>query len=262
MLVFKNFTKYKVMLIELAKNDFKVKYAGSYLGIIWAFIQPIITILMYWFIFQVAFHAKGIKDVPYVLTLMTGLIPWFFFSEALSSGTSSMIEYSYLVKKVVFPIEILPIVKVISSLFVHMFFVAIVLLLYKFYGYNPDLYTLQILYYIFSTILLVLGISYMTCSIIVFFRDVGNLISIILQVGMWMTPILWEITMLPSNLQYIMKINPMYYIIEGYKDALINKVWFWEHKLLTLYFWIFTITFLFIGKHMFKKLKIHFADVL
>ena len=112
------------LVLSLAKNDFKTKYAGSYLGIVWAFIQPIVTILVYWFVFSVGLKAGTVSDYPFVLYLVSGIVPWFFFQDALNGGTNALIEYNYLVKKVVFKISILPIVKIISALFVHVFFVA------------------------------------------------------------------------------------------------------------------------------------------
>ena len=136
----------------LAKNDFKKKFAGSYLGIIWAFVQPIVTVFVYWFVFQFALNAgtqstkRGIA-VPYVLWLIAGLVPWFYFSDAFNSGTHALVEYNFLVKKVVFKISTLPAVKVVSSLFVHAFFILFMLIMYACYGMFPDLYDLQILYY-------------------------------------------------------------------------------------------------------------------
>ena len=105
---------------------------------------------------------------------------------------------------------------------------------------------------------------YATCAIVGFFRDLTQIINIILQVGIWMTPIMWNIdTMdLPSWLISIFKLNPMYYIVAGYRDSLINKVWFWDNPGLTVYFWIVTIMVLGAGNLIFRKLKVHFADVL
>ena len=97
---------------NLAKNDFKTRYSGSFLGMAWGFIQPVITVLVYWFVFTVAMGFDKIEGVPYALWLVSGLVPWFFFSDGLTGGTTSMLEYSYLVKKVVFNIDILPVVKV------------------------------------------------------------------------------------------------------------------------------------------------------
>ena len=252
----------RALIWNLAKNDFKTKYAGSYLGIVWAFVQPIVTVLVYWFVFQVGFRSAPVADFPFVLWLVAGLVPWFFFSEGLMNATNSMIEYSYLVKKVVFKISVLPIVKIISALFVHMFFIGFVVVLYAIYGYMPDLYMLQIIYYSFCMFIFVLGISYSTCAIVIFFKDLTQIINIFLQIGVWMTPIMWSQTMIPHKYQWVLKLNPMYYIIEGYRDALINKVWFWDRFNQTIYFWIIAIGLFGIGSIVFKRLKVHFADVL
>ena len=93
------------LIWDLSKNDFKTRFAGSYLGIIWAFVQPIVTVLVYWFVFEKGMHASGINlrsgiTAPFVLWLIAGLVPWFFFQEVLSGGTNALMEYSYLVKKV------------------------------------------------------------------------------------------------------------------------------------------------------------------
>ena len=134
------------LIMNLAKNDFKTKYAGSYLGIVWAFVQPIVTILVYWFVFSVGLKAGNVSDYPFVLYLVSGIVPWFFFQDALNGGTNALMEYNYLVKKVVFKISVLPIVKMISALFVHAFFVVFSLVLCSLYGYTPSLATLQIFY--------------------------------------------------------------------------------------------------------------------
>lgn len=250
------------LILKLAKNDFKTKYAGSYLGIIWAFVQPIVTVLVYWFVFQVGFRSLPVGDVPWVLYLVSGLVPWFFFSDALNGGTNALLEYNYLVKKVVFKISILPIIKIISAMFVHAFFVLFTVVLFSCYGRFPDLYTLQIFYYSFCMFIFVLGICYATCAIVIFFRDLTQIISIFLQVGVWMTPIMWQLDMIPSSLQWIFKLNPIFYVVSGYRDALIHKVWFWDHAYMTMYFWVCAAVMFGIGGMVFKKLKIHFADVL
>lgn len=257
------------LIFNLAKNDFKTQFAGSYLGIIWAFVQPIVTVLVYWFVFEKGLKSGSVNtkagiDVPFVLWLIAGIVPWFFFQDALNGGTNALTQYSYLVKKVVFNISILPIVKVISALFVHLFFIAFTLVLYSAYGYFPDSYTLQIIYYSFCMMIFVLGLVYATCAIVGFFKDLTQIINIVLQVGIWMTPIMWNIDTMDLNpvLIQIFKLNPMYYIVAGYRDALINKMWFWESPGLTVYFWIVTILVFGAGNLIFRKLKVHFADVL
>lgn len=252
------------ILLQLAKNDFKTRFAGSYLGIVWAFVQPIVTVFVYWFVFEVGLRSGAVLNVPFVLWLIAGLVPWFFFSDALSAGTNALIEYQYLVKKVVFQISVLPLVKVISNFFVHAVFVTFALVLFILHGFMPDLYTLQIIYYSFCAFALVLGLCYITSAMVGFFRDLSQIIGIFLQVGVWMTPIMWNMDTMnvPDVLKFVLKANPMYYIVAGYRDALINKVWFWEHMGLTLYFWIVTLIVIGLGMFTFKKLRVHFADVL
>lgn len=253
------------LIWKLAKNDFKTKYAGSYLGIVWAFIQPVVTVAVYWFVFGVV-RPGAPKAVPFVLWLLAGLVPWFFFQEALVQGTNALIEYSYLVKKVVFQIRILPAVKITAALFVHLFFVLFTLFLYIVYRRFPGLYALQLVYYSACVCVLVLALSYTTCAVAVFFRDLTHMITILLQVGVWLTPIMWDFQDMGlasgSLAARILKLNPMYYIVAGYRDSLVDGKWFWERPLLTLYFWGATLLLLLLGTRLFNRLKVHFADVL
>lgn len=250
------------LLLDLAKNDFKTKYAGSYLGIIWAFVQPIVTILVYWFVFQIGFRSGTIDGAPFVLWLTAGLVPWFFFNEALNSATASLLDYSYLVKKVVFNIEIIPTVRIMSSLFVHVFFCIFMLVMFILNGIYPSLQWLQLLYYSFCLMLLIIGITYLTSALVVFFRDLAQIIMVVLQVGMWMTPIMWNKEMLPEKLQFIFKLNPLYYIVQGYRNSVIYHKWFWDSEYETIFFWTVTIACLVVGNRIFNKLKVHFADVI
>ncbi len=252
------------LIWKLSLNDFKSKYSGNYLGIFWAFVQPVVTVLVYWFVFAVMRGDWGLdgNGYPFVLWLIAGIVPWFFFSDAISQGTSALLSYEYLVKKVVFKISILPIIKIISVLFIHLFFICFTMILLACYGYYPDLYSLQVLYFSFCVFVLTLAMSYVTCSVVVFFRDLGQVIAIALQVGIWITPIMWNIEVLPRPLQILFKLNPVFYAVDGYRMSLLDKMWFWEHFYSTAYFWIFTIVCFLFGALVFKKLKIHFADVL
>ena len=254
----------KGLILSLSKNDFKTKYAGSYLGIVWAFIQPVVTIMVYWFVFTVGLKAGDMAEYPFVLYLISGIVPWFFFQDALNGGTNALMEYNYLVKKVVFKISILPIVKVFSALFVHVFFVAFALVICSLNGYTPTLYTLQIVYYTVCTFVFALALVYATSAIVVFFRDLTQIINIILQVGVWMTPIMWDLNMLSGHpmLMKAFKLNPMYYIVSGYRDSILGHTWLTAHWKWGIYFWVLTIIIFVFGSVIFKRLKPHFADVL
>ena len=255
------------LIWKLAKNDFRKRYAGSYMGALWALVQPVVTVVMYWIVFEKVFGGSGPRgdngvEVPFVLFLTAGLVPWFFFSEALTNGTSALLEYNYLVKKVVFKISILPIIKIIAATFIHAFFVVILLIVASGYGYYPNVYTLQIFYYSACLFIFVLALSYSTCALVVFFRDLLQIINIALQIGMWVTPIMWNINGFDNAWIVLLKLNPLVYIVSGYRSAIYEHSWFWEDFYSTMYFWIFTVVIFGVGALIFKRLKVHFADVL
>ena len=252
----------KGLILNLSRNDFKNRFSGSYLGITWAFVQPIVVVIIYWFVFEVGFKSAPMNDFPFLLWLIAGIVPWFFFNESLLNATNTFLEYSYLVKKVVFKISILPVVKIMSAFYVHLFFILFANIVYISYGYIPSVYMIQSFYYSLCTFVLALGISYITSSIVIFFKDLGQIVSILLQFGMWMTPIMYSEDMMPGSIRWILKINPMYYIVEGYRDTFIRHVWFFDRYNQTIYFWGITLFILIIGIVIFKKLKPHFSDVL
>lgn len=250
------------LLWELTKKDFQIRYLGSYLGILWAFIQPMVTVLIFWFVFQVGFKSKPVDNFPFVLWLVAGMFPWFFLSDSINSAASSIADNSYLVKKVVFRVSLLPIVKLISALIIHLFFVGILIVMFAAYGYWPTLYSLQVIYYIFAASCLLLGIAWITSALSIFLKDIGQIIGMMLQFTFWGTPVFWSYKMIPEEYWMFLKLNPAYYIIEGYRDCFIYHKWFWENPHITLYYWAFTAIVMICGAVAFKKLRPHFADVL
>ncbi|MBP1934762.1 ABC transporter permease [Ammoniphilus resinae] len=254
--------KSRRLIYELSKKDLQVRYLGSYLGILWAFIQPIVTILIFWFIFQVGFKFTPVDNFPFILWFVPAFLSWNFFADCLQSATNSVIENSYLVKKVVFRVSILPIIKINSALLVHCFFIVFLLGMFVYYGYDLSLYNLQVFYYLFATVILVLGLSFITSSLVIFLKDVGQFISMILQFGFWITPIFWTLETVPDKFHSLIRLNPMYYIVEGYRDSFVYNQWFWEKPDLAIYFWTVSVFLFILGLVIFKRLRPHFADVL
>ena len=125
--------KNRRLIWKLAKNDFKTRYAGSYLGVIWAFVQPVVTVLIYWLVFGHGLKSGKSLDVPFLVYLVCGIVPWFYCQEVMSAGTNTFLEYSYLVKKLVFNIRVLPFVKAFSALFSHLFFILVALVIAAIY---------------------------------------------------------------------------------------------------------------------------------
>ncbi|MDO4438650.1 MAG: ABC transporter permease [Eubacteriales bacterium] len=254
------------MILELAKSDFKKKFVGSYFGVVWMFIQPIVTVLIFFFIFQLGMKSvPPVPDTPYVIWLIPGLVPWFFFQEAVQGITNNMQEYNYLVKKVVFPVELLPIIKLLSALMVHLCFIAIMFAVFVIAGYMPKASWLQLVYYSFAASMLALAIGYFTSAINVFFKDMAQIVNICMQFGMWLAPIMYWDGMFTQNHPWmapLFKLNPFYYIVYGYRDSMLTGNWFFERPMNTIYFWGVTIILFYFGLKIFTKLRPHFSDVL
>ena len=137
-------------ILQLAKNDIRSRYSNSLLGIVWAFIMPLVTILVFWYVF-----------------------PWIFFVDVVTQGCNCLVEYSFLVKKIKFDVGRIPIIKVLSALFVHAFFVVFLLVMFLVYGYGLTPYALQIIYYSFSVCALGLGLTWLLAAVTVFFKDMS-----------------------------------------------------------------------------------------
>ncbi len=259
----KHIVQSRELLLTLIKNDFKKQYLGSYLGLIWAFIQPLMFMLVIWVVFEIGFRTGTTTEgTPFFLWLMFGMIPWFFISNALVSGTSAIVGNDFLVKKVAFRVSILPLVTIGSSLIIHLGLVIFLVIVFLLYGFSPSIYWLQLPYYMLCSVMLVLGISWATSAVMVFAKDIGHFMNVIIQMGFWATPIFWNIDKVPAQYQYLVKLNPVYYIVEGYRDTFINHIWFWENQNVTLYFLIITTILFILGAIIFKKLRPHFGDVL
>lgn len=257
------FTK-KDLIRELVKRDFKKYYKDSMLGFIWAILEPLSLALIMWFAFTYGLRVgKGNMDMPFICYLFTGNLAWDYFSGAFFGSTNVILEYSFLVKKVDFRLSVLPVVKLLSSSIISLIFFGIVTLILAGNGIYPTFYWFQILYYFFAMMVLTLGVSWITSSITVFVKDIRHIVSIFIKFGFWATPILWNPNMLPEKLKIIVKLNPMAYIVNGYRNSLVYGRPFWQDSLSSiLYFWILAFFFLFFGIIVFRKLKPHFADVI
>lgn len=249
-------------IVSLAFSDFKSRFSGSYLGMFWGVAQPIMTILLFWFVFQVGFRSQPISNAPFLLWLVAGMIPWNFFSDAWLNGNGAFTGYSYIVKKLVFNIDILPLVKVLASAIMSVIFNLIIIIVYALYGRMPVLHVIDMVYFSLCLTALALGLSMITATMNVFMKDVGQFLNIAMQFIMWLTPIMWDYHMIPEALSWAYKLNPLYYVTNGYREALIEGHWFSHNYYQMLWFWFVTITVNIIGIRLMKKLKPHFADVL
>ena len=249
-------------IYELAKRDFQSQYKGSYLGIFWTYIQPFVFILLIWGVLTFGFRMQNVENTSQVYWLICGMIAWLFFSEVFASSTYVIQQYNFLIKKVDFSLGILPMVKVFSALTTHAIFIIITLIIGLFYGIYPGAHTLQIFYYTGAMCLLLIGLGWLTSSTSIFVKDVNNIVYIAIQFGFWFTPIFWNPSMIPGKYLWLIKINPLYYIVAGYRDSFIFGTPFWSRPYEFFYFWVVVMIILIAGAIVFRRLRPHFAEVI
>ena len=252
----------KHLIVTMAKREVATQYVGSLLGFIWTFINPMVLIFVFWVVFSVGFRVQPKNDVPFVVWLTAGLSVWFVFVDIVNGSSGLIVSNAHLIKKTLFHSHILPVIKMVSCLITHSIFLLILIGLIVTQKMPLSLYYLQFLYYLLCMSVLALGISWIVSALNVFIRDVGQTVNVILQVGLWATPIFWDIQMMPPGIQIIFKCNPMFYIVQGYRESFIYFAPFWSHPAQTLYFWCVSVTFFIAGALVFKKLKPQFPDVL
>ncbi len=258
----RNIFIHRVMLWNLIRNDFKNRYLGNHLGIVWAFVQPLVMVGIYWFVFVHGFRSTPIDNVPFLLWLLAGMVPWFLFNDAILSSSNSIIDQSFLVKKIVFEVKLLPVVKIGSALLVNLAFWLFMIIVALCYGYYPSWEWLQLAYYMFCILSFVLSLSLLLSALVVFLRDVGQIITIIMQMAFWLTPVMWNSNILSPKFIWIVKLNPFAYVINGFRQTIIYNTPFWLNWPTMIYFWCLTLCLFWLGNKIFNKLRPHFADVL
>lgn len=246
----------------LVSNDLREKMFGSYLGAAWIFLSPAFYVLILWFVFQYGFKVMPVSGVPFVVWFVVGYWPWLFLSDAIASGTTSILEKSYLIRKVRFDIEWVPLVKLASASFIHGILGVVVLAIV----FNSQtVLTGQIFflaYYSLAAVSLVYGIIFLTSALVVFVKDIQKIVEIGLQIGFWVTPVFWQISLVPQAYQWAFKLNPLFFIIEGYRASFMAPLVQHPGVWWTLYFWAFVAGVVLLGRYTFRKLRPQFADVL
>ena len=250
------------LIVRMAGYELKTRYASTAIGALWAIIQPVLMILVFWFVATRGLKVTFESGTPYILIMFTGFVPWLFFADALSGTANSITNYSYLVRKVAFPIHILPSVPLCSALFVHAVLFVLLLGLLASYGVYPGLRALMVLYYLAGMALLTLGLGWLLAAANVFSRDVGQALGAGLNVLFWATPILWPAGNIRGVFKLAVQANPMYFVVEGYRSALLPGNALFALWPLDLYFWTLVLVALVAGATMFRRFESDFADVL
>lgn len=254
--------------ISMASIELHKSYSGSSFGIVWAFVKPVLFVLVYWFGITIGIKGGSSGDVPYIYQLIAGILPWFFISEAWLKCGTSIRRNRHLVTKTVFPIATIPMFEEMHLFFVHAVLVCVATVIFALSGYLTICF-LQIIYGMICLYLLIWAISLIFSACVVISRDFEHLIKSLTQVLFWLSPILWNIEKVEKYpvIHAIVRLNPVSYITEVYRCAFLGKLsgsysWFFHDIKGTLCFWAELIVIALIGSYLFKRLEHEFTDIL
>ncbi len=249
-------------LYQLAWHDLRARYAGAALGLFWSVIQPLVMALILWAVIGYGMRTSRIGGVPGLAWILPGMAAWSFFAEGLNAATLSLQEYAFLVKKVRFPVILLPPVKILSALAVHLIFLALTAAVLCWQGFRPSWHWLWLPYYTAGLLALLTGLAWITASLHALARDVGHVVNILLQFGFWLTPVFWSPEMIPGGVPGLLaRLNPMYYLVDGYRRCLALSV-SPGIGVTAAVFWLETAAIAWAGAMLFRRLRSHFADTL
>ena len=260
---FKQIIKNKHLIFQLGKNEFKNRFASTSLGAIWGFINPFVFMITYVIVFQYILKTNSSGDIPYIVWFLPGMAIWMFLNDSIVSGSSSVRNYSYLVKKVVFPVDIIPIISFVSASIIGLFLCLVSIVVCSFAGYIPNF--LYLIYILIALFVLIISITRFTSAICTLVPDFVQLLTVIMQLCFWFTPIVWNLNMLEGNevLFNIMRCMPFTYLVNAFRQIFIGgHIIFGDNLIPTIVFWVFTILIFLLGNSIFNRNKKDFADVL
>lgn len=255
--------KNRKLILRLGKNDFKNRFASTSLGSIWGFLQPFVFMITYAIVFQFILKTGSSGEYPYAVWFFPGMAMWQWLNDIIMSASNSIRTYSYLVKKVVFPVDIIPVISIVASSCVGLFLIAIAVGICIVYGYFPNI--LLLIYVIFAMYCFVIALTRLTSALTTVVPDFSNLLGIVMQLCFWFTPVIWNLQMLAEHhtISKVMQCTPFTYLVTAFRQVFIDEnIIFANHGLYTIVFWIITIVLFIWGNSIFKRAKRDFADVL
>lgn len=252
------------LIIRLSLFELKSSNNSHYLGMLWEVLNPLILISIYWFVFGYGIrggrHVDGVAFLPWMLS---GITVWFFISAALIQGSKSIYSRIQMISKMNFPMSVIPTYVITSLFYQHLILTVIAMVILAIYGYFPTVYLLQLPYIMFADFALLIGISLVTSTLATIIRDVQMVVQAAVRALMYLSPILWPPDLLPPSINRLLMVNPIYYIIDGYRSSLLGTNWYFvEHKWYTLYFWGFVLIVLSFGSFLHIKFRRRFVDYL
>lgn len=248
---------------SIARYELLADMRESKLGIIWNILNPLISILTYGFVFGLGIRGgKDVGNIPFFDWMIAGLSIWFMISPCITGGVNAIYSKRNIINKMKFPISILPSTVVLKETFNHLFMLFLVYVTLLIRGMKPSLYNLEIIYYLICTMAFAISLSMITSVLNMFTRDVKKMVSASMRMLMYLTPILWTMEKLPKSMQIVMKLNPLYYVVEGYRDAFFYHKGIFAYGKNMLWFWAIVLVLFMIGSRLMYKYRHKFIDLI
>mgnify|MGYP005828991649 CR=1 FL=1 len=247
------------LIRRLSLFELKSANNNNYLGMLWEVINPGIQLLIYWFVF--GFGIRGGADVngiPFVLWMLSGMSVWFFVNQSILEASKSIYTRINFISKMSFPMSVIPTYVIVSKFYSHLMLVGIITIGLQFTGNFISPYFIQLPYFMFCTLVLLISLSLITSTLSTIVRDVQMVVTSVVRMLLYLTPLLWVPT---GIIKQIMLFNPLYYIVEGYRASLLGTSWYmFENPQYTLYFWVLILFMFMIGSSLHLKFRDRFVD--
>jgi lipopolysaccharide transport system permease protein len=250
--------RYRELLYFFAWRDIKVRYKQTVMGVLWAVVQPVLTMIVFSVFFGKLANVPS-EGIPYPIFVYAGLLPWTYFSQSLTRSSQSIVANAGLIRKVYFPRLIAPASASLSALVDFFVSFSVFLFLMIYYKFSPEKGIILFLPLVLLTFLCSLGIGFWLSALNVMYRDIGYIIPFFISLGMFLTPVIYPVSILPEKYSWILYLNPTTGIIESFRSALLGYKPIPAFGL-TLSF-VITLLLFVSGMLFFRKMEKSFADV-
>ncbi|NMB17956.1 MAG: ABC transporter permease [Erysipelothrix sp.] len=267
--ILKEQIQYFYLIRRLSLYELKSSNNSNYLGMAWELINPAIQILIYWLVFGTLMRREPIQiagqTIPFISWLMAGFFVWTFFYQSVIQGSKSIYTRLRILSKMSFPMSIIPSYVIFSEFYIHLMSMTVTFIVFIILRQPFSIYLLQLPYYMFAGLCLMFSISLVMSTLSTIIRDVHMLLNSVLRMLLYLSGVLWPISLLSNYplLMKFMKVNPVYYLISGYRAAFFEQKWLfiteWKY---TLAFWIIVGVLFLFGSKLHMKFRRHFIDYL
>ncbi|MFT8317271.1 MAG: ABC transporter permease [Sporolactobacillus sp.] len=259
------------LIRRLSLYELKSENNNNYLGMAWIIINPMIQIFIYWLVFGQILGKQGVvvengETVPYIYWLISGIFLWFFLQPSVIQGSKSIYSRIKFIAKMNFPMSTIPTYVIFEKFYQHLMLTVIIIGILQFTPYKISLYMIQLPYFMFASLAFLIAFSLITSTFSTIIRDVHQILISFMRMLFYLTPFLWEpsrLAHLPHIVHEILLLNPMYYLVQGYRSTLLGVSWYEiDHLSYTIYFWAAVFVMLLFGSVVHLKFRDHFVDYL